>query len=49
MAATGLSATFGAALYGYLHWYARIGYPGEALDAAVTAVASIVLLALSAR
>lgn len=37
------SAAFGAALYGYLHWYARIGYPGEALDAAVTAVASITL------
>lgn len=45
--ALAMSASFGAALYGYLHWFARIGYPGEALDAAVTAVASIVLMTLS--
>lgn len=41
------SAAFGAGFYGYLHWFARIGYPGEALDAAVTAVASIAILGLS--
>jgi hypothetical protein len=34
-----LSASFGAAIYGYFGWFQRIGYPGEALDAAVTAAA----------
>jgi len=37
-----ISASCGAALYGYLRWFIRIGYPGEALDAALTAVAAVV-------
>jgi hypothetical protein len=41
--ALSLSAFFGAAIFGYWGWFQRIGYPGEALDAAVTAVAFIVL------
>jgi hypothetical protein len=39
-----LSAAFGASLYGYAGWFHRIGYPGTALAAAVTAVASIAIL-----
>jgi hypothetical protein len=42
-----LSAAFGASIYGYSSWFIRIGYPGEALDAAVTAVAAYIGLALS--
>lgn len=45
--ALSVSAAFGAALWGYFHWYARMGYPGEALDSSVTAVASIAALWLS--
>jgi hypothetical protein len=43
-AALTLSACFGAAVFGYWGWFQRIGYPGEALDAAVTAVAAIVAI-----
>jgi hypothetical protein len=42
-----LSAAFGASLYGYASWFHRIGYPGTALAAAVTAVASIAILGAS--
>jgi hypothetical protein len=42
-----LSACCGAALYGYLGWFVRIGYPGEALDAFLTAVASFIVLAMT--
>jgi hypothetical protein len=41
IAALVTSAICGAALYGYAGWFQRIGYPGEALDAALTAVAVI--------
>lgn len=41
VAALGLSAAFGAALFGYTGWFPWIGYPGPALDTAVTAVASV--------
>ena len=47
--ALALSAAAGAALYGYLGWFVRIGYPGEALDAALTAAAGIVLCVEAAR
>jgi hypothetical protein len=42
------SAFFGASIYGYVAWLQRLGYPGTALDAAVTAVASACLLRLAA-
>jgi hypothetical protein len=45
--AIALSAAFGASLYGYAGWFHRIGYPGTALAAAVTAVASIASLRLT--
>jgi hypothetical protein len=41
VAALAVSAAFGAALFGYTGWFPRLGYPGPALDGAVTAVASI--------
>jgi hypothetical protein len=45
--AIALSAAFGASLYGYAGWFHRIGYPGTALAAAVTAVASIAILRIA--
>jgi hypothetical protein len=45
--ALALSAAFGASLYGYANWFHRIGYPGTALAAAVTAVASIAILQIT--
>lgn len=46
-AAIAVSAAFGAAVYGYAGWFQKIGYPGTALTAAVTAVASIGILRLT--
>ena len=46
-AAIAVSAAFGASLYGYANWFHRIGYPGTALAAAVTAVASIAILRIT--
>jgi hypothetical protein len=43
-AAVAASAFVGAAIVGYWGWFQRIGYPGEALDAALTAVAAIASL-----
>lgn len=45
--AIAVSAAFGASLYGYASWFHRIGYPGTALAAAVTAVASIAILRIA--
>lgn len=45
--AIAVSAAFGASLYGYAGWFVRIGYPGTALAAAVTAVACIAILRLT--
>lgn len=44
-----LSAAFGASLYGYVSLFHRIGYPGTALAAAVTAVAFIAILRIADR
>ena len=45
--AIALSAAFGASLYSYASWFNRIGYPGTALAAAVTAVASLAILRIT--